>query len=145
MKNKILFAIFIVAFISSAILVSVNYSPPDSENGFCLPGEDGESTCGSVQNSRYAYLFGISNSVYGLFIFATLSVLTFLQIRRKNRNRQLLIDTSAVVGFLIAIYFIYLQIFVLNQFCKYCLVIDIGLIIAFLLIVQTEIKNRQKK
>lgn len=146
MKNKILFAIFLIAFISSAILISVNIASKNgNDSGFCLTGDDGKSDCQNVQNSRYAYFLGVSNSFYGLFIFAALSILTFMQIRRKNKKRQILIDTSAVIGFLIALYFIYLQIFVIKDFCKYCLVIDIGLIIAFALIVQTEIKIRRKK
>lgn len=146
MKNKILFVIFFIALISSIILVSVNMAYKNgNDSGFCLPGEDGESDCGSVQNSRYAYLFGVSNSIYGVFIFAILSFLTFKQIRKPNKNRQLLIDASAIIGFLIAIYFIYLQIFVLKEMCKYCMVIDFGLIIGFVIILQTEIKNRRHK
>ena len=136
MKNKILLVIFVISLISSFILVSIN-SNPDST--LCEIG--GGGSCHSVQGSKYAYSFGISNSVYGVFIFAILSILVFSQIMKPKNEKQLIIDSAVIVGFLIALYFIFLQIFVIKDFCKYCLIIDIGLIIAFLLVVQKKSFN----
>ena len=130
MKYKILLIIFLISLISSIILLSTNHG----NSNFCKP----DGNCGSVQNSKYAYLFGISNSIYGIFIFAFLSLITFMEILKPTQIKRLLIDSGAVIGFLIALYFIFLQIFVIKSFCKYCLVIDGGMILAFILIIAKE-------
>ncbi len=136
MKNKILLIIFIISLISSIILISVN-----NGNTFCGVGQ--KSDCNAVQNSKYAYLFGISNSLYGVIIFSLLSLTTISQIIRPKKNKQLLIDASAISGFIIALYFIYLQSFVIKEFCKYCMVIDVAMIIAFFLVIPKDFSAKK--
>ena len=127
MKNKILLIIFIISLISSIIILSTVYG----NSSFCEPN----GGCNSVQNSKYGYLFGISNSIYGIFIFLTLSIITFSQIKKPTKNKQLLIKYAVTIGFIIAIYFIFLQIFILKALCRYCLVIDFSMILAFFLVI----------
>ena len=127
MKNKILLIIFIISLISSIIILSTVYG----NSSFCEPS----GGCNSVQNSKYGYLFGISNSIYGIFIFLTLSIITFSQIKKPTKNKQLLIKYAVTIGFIIAIYFIFLQIFILKALCRYCLVIDFSMILAFFLVI----------
>ena len=137
MKYKILLLIFLISLTSSIILLSTNHG----NSNFCNPN----GGCSSVQNSKYAYLFGISNSIYGIILFSFLSIITFMEIIKPTQIKRLLIDSGAIIGFFIAIYFIFLQIFVLKAFCKYCLIIDFGMILAFILIVvrEIQIKNRE--
>lgn len=130
MKYKLLLIIFIISLISSIILLSISNGNSNS----CEP----DNGCSSVQNSKYAYLFGISNSIYGVFLFAFLSLITFMEIIKPTQIKRLLIDSGAIIGFFIALYFIFLQIFVIKAFCKFCLVIDGGMIIAFILIAAKE-------
>ena len=127
MKYKILLIIFIISLISSIIILSTVYG----NSSFCEPN----GGCNSVQNSKYGYLFGISNSIYGIFIFLTLSIITFSQIKKPTKNKQLLIKYAVTIGFIIAIYFIFLQIFILKALCRYCLVIDFSMILAFFLVI----------
>ncbi len=136
MKYKLLLIIFIISLISSIILFSIS----KGDSGFCKP----DGSCSSVQNSKYAYLFGISNSIYGIFIFAFLFLITFMEIVKPTQIKRLLIDSGAIIGFLIALYFIFLQIFILKAFCKYCLVIDGGMIFAFILIVAKEMQMKKQ-
>ncbi|MBI4116477.1 hypothetical protein HY449_01915 [Candidatus Pacearchaeota archaeon] len=90
-----------------------------------------EQGCSVIQNSTYAYMFGIKNSVYGVGIFSLLSLAIIIQIFKPNNKNEKLIRMSLFVGMLIAIYFLSLQIFVLKAYCKYCLVADFSVIIAF--------------
>lgn len=136
MKYKLLLIIFLISLISSIILFSIS----KGDSGFCKP----DGSCSSVQNSKYAYLFGISNSIYGIIIFAFLSLITFMEILKPTQIKRRLIDSGAIIGFLIALYFIFLQIFTLKAFCKFCLVIDFGMIIAFILIVAKEIQMKKE-
>lgn len=64
-----------------------------------------------------------------------------MEIIKPTQIKRLLIDSGAIIGFFIALYFIFLQIFVIKAFCKFCLVIDAGMILAFILIVAKEIKK----
>ena len=136
MKNKILLIIFIISLISSIIILSTVYG----NSSFCEPN----GGCNSVQNSKYGYLFGMSNSIYGIFIFLILSILTFSQMQKPKENKQLLIDSAVILGFIIAIYFIYLQIFVIKALCKYCLVVDGAMVLAFFLVILGEIKKNKR-
>ena len=137
MKYKLLLLIFLISLISSIILLSTS----NGDSSFCKT----DGGCNSIQNSKYAYLFGISNSIYGIFIFAFLSLTTFIEIIKPTQIKRLLIDSGAIIGFLIALYFIYLQIFIIKAFCKFCLIIDFGRIIAFILIVAKKIKIKKQK
>ncbi len=125
MKHKYTFLliIFIISLVGSLIL-SLTPTPP-----ICVQG------CDVVQTSKYAYSFGIKNSILGIFIFAFLSIITALQIKHHSKNKKLIINISIILGAIIAIYFIYLQKFVLFSYCKYCLVVDISLIIALIIII----------
>ena len=123
-KYHILLVIFIIALISSIILAT-QQTPI-----FC----ETESGCSLVTNSKYAYTFGIKNSQYGIFIFAFLSLLTFLHIKNPHKIKKATIHTGTIIGALIAIYFLYLQQFIINAYCTYCLIVDFGLVIGLIII-----------
>jgi len=119
MKYKIFLAIFVISLISSIILVL------DSAGNTCkLEG------CNEVQGSNYAYFFGIKNSLYGIFVFTLLILATLLHMKRPKEHTRLIINWGIFLGSLVAIYFIILQAFVIKSFCQWCLVVDIGLIVA---------------
>ncbi len=119
MKYKIFLVIFIISLISSIILFS------NSSTGICTPGNG----CDAVNSSIYGSTWGIKNSVYGIFIFSFMIALTLFHIKRPNRHTRIIIHAAIAVGSLIAIYFLYLQIFVIKALCEFCLVIDLGLLI----------------
>lgn len=125
MKHKYFFLliIFLLSFTSSLVL-TITPTPP-----VCIAG------CDVVTTSKYASTLGIKNSIYGTFIFAILTAITFLQIKSPSANKRKIIHSGVILGTIVAIYFIYLQIFTLFSYCKYCLVVDIGLIIALFIII----------
>src|SRR3989344_6450449 len=90
-----------------------------------------EQGCSVVQNSTYAYTFGVKNSVYGVGIFSLLSLAILLQIFKPNDKNEKFIKLSLFIGALTAIYFLSLQVFVLKAYCKYCFIADFSVIIAF--------------
>jgi len=129
MKYKILLVLFIIAFIASAILTFVPV-----EDACKLGGEESENGCLSVQNSDYSKTFGIRNCHMGLVIFLFLIGLTYSQIKSHNGLKRQIIHTGTTIGFVMALYFLYLQEFVLNAYCKYCLVVDFAMIAAFVVL-----------
>jgi len=114
-KYKILLVLFIIAFISSAVL---SFIPLERACGGI------QTTCYAVQTSQYEITLGIKNAYSGLVAFLLIGFLAFLQIKNPNKERKDLIKYGVVFASLIALYLLYIQFFVLNAVCKYCMVID---------------------
>ena len=119
MKYKIFLLIFVIGLISSIILFS------NSQTGICNPGKG----CDVVNSSAYGSTFGIKNSVYGIFIFSFMILLTLFHIYKQNRHTRRIIHSAIILGSIVSIYFLYLQIFVLKVYCEFCLLVDFALLI----------------
>lgn len=119
MKYKIFLLIFAIGLISS-IAITLN-----SSTGLCQPGNG----CDTVISSSYGSTFGIHNSVLGIFIFSFLILLTLFHLKRPNSHTRRILHLAMGIGSLVAIYFLYLQIFVLKALCEFCVVIDVALVI----------------
>lgn len=132
LKYILVFILISVALISSAIL---SFEPLSE---IC----NVEEGCDLVQNSIYAETFGIKNSVYGVFIFSALLIVIAAQILKPTEKRECLLKLTLLFGSVIAIYFLIIQTFVLNAYCKYCLVADFSVIFATITIffLKKEIK-----
>ena len=126
-KYRIILLVFIIGLLSSLALSL------ESLKEICSP----EKGCNSVQNSQYALTFGIKNSNYGILIFSLLIIITVMHMYNPTKNKRKIINLSIVLGALIALYFIYLQKFVLKSYCKYCIVVDLSLLFGLLLLLLT--------
>jgi uncharacterized membrane protein len=129
-KYHLLLILFTISLISSAILAFT----PVSE--ICVPGEG----CEVVQNSPYAKTLGVENSLIGVFIFIFLILLTASQIKNQREIKKFIIYSLVIIGFFLAIYFLYIQHFILQAYCKYCLVVDFSMILA-LMVLLPDIKK----
>ncbi len=123
-RYKIIFGLFLVSLISSIIL-SIK---PASE--IC----DINSGCEIVYYSAYNSFLGVQNSYYGVIIFSLLSILMISYFINPTNNKKAVINLAILIGALIALYFLYVQNFVLKAFCQYCLIVDLSTVISFLLI-----------
>lgn len=77
--------------------------------------------CDAVTNSPYSKIGPFPVAMLGLVFYTTLSVLFFMSLESGNKKwaeRALYITP---VGFLSTMYFLYIQAFVLNAYCIYCL------------------------
>lgn len=124
LKYLIILFLFVSALAASALLAFT----PVSE--ICNPGVG----CDIVQHSTYAKTFGVKNSYYGVGIFSFLVLITVLQLKKPTKLKKIVIYSFIQLGSVIALYLIYLQHFVLNAYCKYCLVVDFSLLLALILI-----------
>lgn len=115
LKYKILLVLFAIAFIASAIL---SFVPLEQACGGI------QTSCYAVQTSQYETTLGIRNAYLGLAAFLLIGFLTFLQIKHPNKERKDFIKYGIFFASLIAVYLLYVQFFVLNAVCKYCMVID---------------------
>jgi len=123
LKYRIILAIFILAFISSFLL----------SQGFACA-----NACDLDNSKIKSFILDKEiNGYIGMGIFLVLSLITFFHIKNSTKIKKKLIYTGIFIGSAIAIYFLYLQIFVLQAFCKYCMIIDIGLLVTLVLILFT--------
>lgn len=90
-----------------------------------------QTTCYAVQTSQYETTFGIKNAHAGLVVFSVLAVITFLHIKNPSKNKKKIINLGIIIGTIFAVYFLYLQFFVLSAICKYCMIIDLGMLVNF--------------
>ena len=125
MKYKFLFWLILFAFVSSLILSLAPISQ------ICDPGKG----CDVVQHSSYASTVGIKNSHYGSIIFGLTLLLILSHIKKPEEYKKKITHAVIILSSLVAIYFIYIQQFVLGAYCKYCLVVDISILTALLIII----------
>ncbi len=125
MKYKIFLLIFVIGLISSLILTT------DNLTGICKPGQG----CSIINGSAYGSLFGVKNSVYGVFIFSFMILLTLFHINNPSKHTRNIIHLAVIVGSIISLYFLILQAFVIKALCEFCLLIDFGLLIALVFLI----------
>ncbi len=119
-KYKLLLILFALSFLSSIALST------GKTRLLC----DAYSECDIVKNSKYSYTFGISNNYYGIVIFAFMLVLVLMQIKNPTEKKEKTIKLGVMVASLVALYFLYLQAFVIKAYCRYCLLIDTSMLFA---------------
>ena len=124
-KYHVIFVLFLIGLGASAILSF------EQTNGFCKHGEG----CDTVKNSIYAHTLGIENSIYGVIIFSLLLIITGIHAKKYSKNLEIIINLSIILGSIVALWFIYLQKFVLEAWCRYCLVVDVAIFIALAIII----------
>ena len=124
-KYHLLIIFLIICLIFSTILSLI----PISE--LCIPGNG----CDVVHNSKYSELLGRKNSDYGIIAFSIMIILSFLQINKPKKQTKQFIYLGIIIGSIISVYFLYLQQFVIKAYCKYCLVVDISMLICLAILI----------
>ena len=78
--------------------------------------------CEKVTTSQYAAIGGIPVALFGAVYYLSILVLTILYLDTEKVWAIRLISRFSVVGFLVSLWFIYLQLFVIKAICFYCVV-----------------------
>ncbi len=131
-----------IKYLALAIIFAIGiicslYLLPDSSDPFC------EIDC---SDNDYKETFGINNGWYGIVIFTILLFLsTYLFLCPEDcksyRRIKLILTGATSFGAGLAVYFLYLQQFVLKEYCIYCLIIDIGILVSLGIIIFARDKN----
>ncbi len=116
-------SIIFLSIIGLLISIYLFYSDIKQKEPVCLIN----SGCDFVLRSEYSRIFGVPLSLIGIFYFSTILILVSFQ------KLALFLKTISFLGFLFALYLIYLQAFVIKNFCQYCLIVDSSAIFIFIL------------
>lgn len=89
--------------------------------------------CEQVTTSKYSTIGNIPISLFGMIYYLIILISTIIYFDNKNKKAFLLIGYFPVVGFVISMFLLYLQLFIIKALCTYCLVSIISSTILFVL------------
>lgn len=101
------------------------------------------SGCNIVAASQYSQIFGIPLAEFGVLFYAVLFVLAALEIVIFDQILRRALQAVSFVGVLSSLYFTFLQIFVINAACIYC--IASALIALFIFILASLIEPLKRR
>lgn len=119
MKNIIVLAIFILGLVGLAdasYLTWEHYAevlPPCSTNWWV--------DCGKVLTSPQSVLFGLPVAVWGVLQYLGIILTTGLLYQTWRQKLSWLLVVQTTLGFLFSLYFVGLQLFVIQAICLYCM------------------------
>lgn len=100
--------------------------------------------CDFVTTSAYSAILGVPVAVLGIIFYVSVFVLSIFYLRLKNKKIFISLFGLSSVGFLMSIWFIYTQAFILNAFCLYCLASAVLSTTIFILSLITMIKLKME-
>jgi len=104
-----------------------------------LPGAD----CDLVLGSMYSEIFGIPLALLGALYYLAVLVLGLIYIgTRRDWALKLLLLLTAI-GFIVSVYLVYLQIFVITALCAFCMVSALTSTILFGIAIKLVLLNRK--
>lgn len=80
----------------------------------------GLTDCNTVAQSPYSYIYGISLAEYGLIFYGLLFFLAAVELFLADRILRRMLQVLAFFGFFASIYFVFIQVVVINALCIYC-------------------------
>jgi uncharacterized membrane protein len=121
-----------VALVGAALAGYLTWVHYDEAALVCVAG----GGCETVQQSAYAEIAGIPVALLGLLAYSTVIVL----ILWDTPNARLGAAMIALVGLAFGLYLLYVQLFVIDAVCTWCLVNDV--VVAPLLAALTALRLR---
>lgn len=80
------------------------------------------SDCDVVTTSVYSIILGIPVALLGVIFYGLIFILVLMFSKSGNRRSLISLSTVSGIGFLASMWFVYVQAFILNAFCFYCLI-----------------------
>lgn len=79
------------------------------------------SGCNIVAQSPYAYVFGISLSEYGMLFYGIIFIVAAVELALRRSVLRRSLQLLALLGVVLSLYFTFVQVFVIQALCMYCL------------------------
>lgn len=115
-------AVLVLLVLSFAGLADSFYlAQHDTEKVSILCTGSDLSGCNIVAASPYSHFFGIPLAEYGVLFYAGMFILAALELLVLNRLLRRILQWAALGGAISSLYFVFVQLFVINALCAYCL------------------------
>jgi uncharacterized membrane protein len=131
-KDKDTQRIVVVALSALGIAVSLYltylYHTKGTALFFCTAG----SGCDTVRESPYSVISGVPVPLLGVIGYSLIFLLSFTS--SKNQTRWPLLYMVSLIGFVFSAYLTYIELFILNAVCVYCLISSFAITAIFITI-----------
>ena len=94
-----------------------------------------KSGCDIVAASPYSRVFGVPLALFGVFFYTLVAGFALWGIASKSAPVHAYLVPFTTLGFLLSLYFLYLQAFVIGAYCEFCLFSLFDATVLFLLFV----------
>jgi len=131
-----------IGFVDASYLTAQHYG---GDSVVCEIGGHSFGNCNDVLDSEYATVVGIPVALIGAIYYFTLFVLSTYFFTEKKQELLKLITLISGAGFLATLYFVYLQLFVLNAICIYCMVSAVATTLLFIVSILASQKINQQE
>jgi uncharacterized membrane protein len=78
--------------------------------------------CDLVTTSSYSAIFGVPVAILGIIFYILVFALTLWYIKSKNKKVLNSLLALSGAGLLMSVWFVYVQAFILDAYCLYCLI-----------------------
>ena len=137
MKKFLLYAILILSLLGAVVAGYLVVQSVSGEAVICpnvSVGRFNLNQCNIVLATPYAKVFGLPNALYGLVTYLFFALLVLYELKEKQiTNAIKLLSYLSGLGILIFVYFVYLQLFVIEALCFFCLLSAITMTLIFAL------------
>lgn len=103
------------------------------------------SSCEQVQSSRYSVFLGLPVATWGLGFYVAMFALSIAGMQERfesSRQLSMAILGMASIGLLFTAYLNYVEAFVINMWCEWCIVSALMVVVLFVLAVIDWRQNR---
>ena len=133
------FLLYSILFLTLAGAVDAGYLLIETAKGLAVVcpnvpvGRFNLNQCNIVLATPYAKIFFLPNAFYGLGAYLFFAILVLYELNKKHKTGSIkFLSYLSAFGILIFVYFIYLQIFIIEAFCFYCLLSAFIMILIFI-------------
>ena len=77
--------------------------------------------CETVLTSKYSEIFGVPIALFGALFYGIVFLSALAYLKTKNNKIIIVFLILTALAFLMSLFFIYLQFFVIKAVCEYCL------------------------
>ncbi len=124
--KPLIIALSLVGLILSAYLTYLHYT--EGQAAFCSEG----SACDEVRQSDFSTILGIPVALFGMLGYGVIIVLSLASISKKRR--WLLLYIFSLGGVTFSAYLTYVELFVIEAICKYCVISALIMTAIFLIV-----------
>jgi len=102
------------------------------------------SGCDVVARSEYSKIFGIPLATFGVFFYSMIFGFALWKIKVPTVSVVPFLLPLALLGFLLSLYFLYLQAFAIKAYCEYCLFSLFDATVIFVATLYTRSKQKRQ-